>query len=114
MVRGEQMYHFRGAVSLKERRNRLGDYYVVTWTNNNLTQGPMKIIMDYQQAASGAKILHLHRNLPNHTTSGKVEFKVTGEPYRVGGRVLAWRVRLIQGGKLIAEKHSYLWRSSRH
>ncbi len=110
MVRGEQMYRLRGAVTLEERQERLGQYYTVTWKNNQASMGPMKIIMDYQQAATGSKNLRMSRDLPSDQTSGQVEFKVTGEAYRRGGRILAWRIRMIQGDKIISEKRSYLWR----
>lgn len=110
MIRGEQMHRLRGAVTLKERRARLGQYYTVTWKNPHPNQGQLKLVMDYQQTATGARVLQMSRRLPAGVSQGKVEFKVVGEPYRVGGRVLAWRIRLMQGRKMIAEKHSYLWK----
>ena len=56
MVRGEQMYRMRGAVSKEERSQRLGQYYSVRWENSNEAQGPLKIIMNYNQAATGSKV----------------------------------------------------------
>ncbi len=110
MVRGEQMYRLRGAVTLEERRHRLGQYYTVSWKNEQMAQGPMKVVMDYQQAATGSRVLRMSRELPADRASGRVEFQVTGESYRIGGRVLAWRIRLLRGDELVAEKRSYLWR----
>ncbi|MGB1260144.1 MAG: hypothetical protein ACPG6P_08900, partial [Akkermansiaceae bacterium] len=71
---------------------------------------PTHVVMDYQQAATGSKVLRKTHNLPAATPSGKVEFHVTGENYRTQGRVLSWRVRLMQGKKVLSEKRSYLWR----
>ena len=110
MVRGEQMFRLRGAVSMQERMHRLGQYYTVSWKNDRPDEGAMRVVMDYQQAATGSKTLHMHRDLPAGKSSGRVEFKVAGEAYRVGGRVLAWRVKLLRGGTVVDEKHSYLWR----
>lgn len=110
MVRGEQMYRLRGAVTLEERQRRLGQYYTVSWKNDQAAQGPMTVVMDYQQAATGSQVLRMSRDLPAGQTSGSVEFQVTGESYRIGGRVLAWRIRLLRADEIVAEKRSYLWR----
>ena len=110
MVRGEQVYRLRGAVTLEERQERLGQYYTVSWKNEGGSTGPLKIVMDYQQTATGSKNLRMSRDLPADKASGKVEFKMIGEAYRIGGRVLAWRIRMMDGNKVIAEKRSYLWR----
>ena len=108
MVRGEQMYRLKGAVTLEERRERLGDYYTVTW--KAIKTRPTRVVMDYQQAATGAKVLQQSVDLTEGSTGGKVEFAVIGSDYNNGGRVLAWRIRLMQGSSTIAEKRSYLWR----
>ena len=108
MVRGEQMYRLKGAVTLEERKERLGDYYTVTW--KAIKSRPTRVVMDYQQAATGAKILQQSHNIAPGATGGKVEFSVIGSDYNNGGRVLSWRIRLMQGDSTIAEKRSYLWR----
>lgn len=110
MVRGEQMYRLRGAVSMEEHRQRLGQYYTVRWNNDGSHAGPLSIAFEYRQAATGSEILRMSRDLPLSETSGQVEFAVNGEAYRTGGRVLAWRIRMFSGDKVIAEKKSYLWR----
>lgn len=108
MVRGEQLYRLKGAVTLEERKERLGNYYTVTW--RAMGAQPTRLVMDYQQAATGSKVLRMSRDLPLKKSGGKVEFKVTGDAYNHGGRVLAWRIRLLRGDHVLAEKRSYLWR----
>ena len=110
MARGEQFYRLRGAVTLAERKSRLGHYYTVEWENDQIGVGELKVVMDYQQAATGAKVLQVSRDVPNDLKSGKIEFHITGEHYRVGGQVLAWQVQLLRGSRVIAEKRSYLWK----
>ncbi len=110
MVRGEQAYRLRGAVTMEERKSRLGQYYTVSWKNDRPSGGPMKVVMDYQQATSGSDVHQMKRDLPSGESEGRVEFKVIGNPYLVGGRVLAWRIRLLRDGEIIADKRSYLWR----
>jgi len=110
MVRGEQAYRLRGAVTMKERKSRLGQYYTVSWKNDSPSGEPMKVVMDYQQATTGSEVHQMKRDLPSGESAGRVEFKVTGNSYLLGGRVLAWRIRLLREGEIIAEKRSYLWR----
>ena len=92
VIRGEQLKRLYGAVSLEERRERLGLYYTVRWNGPaGREQDPVKIVFDYRQAATGAKILTMTEERPG-TAQGKVEFAVTGEAYRERGRVLAAKV----------------------
>ena len=109
VVRGEHLKRLYGAVSMEERRERLGLYYTVRWNGPaGREQDPVKIVFDYRQAATGAKILTMTQEQPG-TARGSVEFAVTGKAYREGGRVLAWRMRLYRGGDLVDTKYSYLW-----
>lgn len=110
MVRGEQLYRMRGAVTLEQRRNRLGDYYTIYWNTAEAASGNLKVVFEYQQATTASKILTMTRDIPASQTSGSVEFRIAGEAYREGGNVLAWRARLMKGGRVIAMKRSYLWR----
>lgn len=110
MTRGEQLYRLRGAVTLKERESRLGHYYTVSWINDRPGTGPIRVVMNYQQAGTGSRILQLKNDLPRDDPSGKLEFLISGEAYRTGGRVLAWQIQLIRSSEVIAEERSYLWR----
>jgi len=112
MARGEQQYRLRGAVTMEERVSRLGHYYSVSWKNPQADVGreDLKLVMDYQQTATASKVLRMSRDLPDDVESGKMEFQIADEAYRVGGRVLAWRVQLLRGGRMIGEKQSYLWK----
>jgi hypothetical protein len=46
---------------------------------------------------------------PNARGSYKTEFKVVGDDYLDDGRVTAWRCSLIENGRIVAERHSYMW-----
>ncbi|BDS05183.1 hypothetical protein NT6N_02230 [Oceaniferula spumae] len=109
MIRGEQLYRLRGAVTMEERTSRLGHYYTVYW-NDIQNTGDAKVVFEYQQATTASKVLTMTREIPAGLNSGSVEFRVIGDSYKQGGRVLAWRARLISNGKVLAMKRSYLWR----
>ena len=110
MIRGEQQYRLKGAVTNTERQSRLGQYYTVRWQSVDRATSSLRIVMDYEQAATGAKKLQMIQELPANEDSGTIEFQITGENYRKNGRVLSWRVRLMDGSQIIDEKRSYLWR----
>ena len=107
LIRGEGRKRLYGAVSQAEREDRKGQYYSVRW-RASATGEPVKVEFAYRQAATGSKIQTLAHQLPAGDT-GVVEFSVTGESYREGGRVLSWRMRLYQGEVLLGEQKSFLW-----
>jgi hypothetical protein len=39
----------------------------------------------------------------------KTEFQIIGQPYLQSGRVVAWRIQVIQGGQVIGQETSFLW-----
>jgi hypothetical protein len=107
MVDHEKAVRLYGAVSMQERRQRLGQYYTILW---NADVGVNKeISFEYQQANSGSEIKTIKRHLDVDAVSGKEEFSVIGDNYFDNGRVLTWRISLISDGKIIATKQSYLW-----
>lgn len=110
-VRGEQLYRLNGAVTQKERENRKGSYYTMSWNTPQAVAGDMKIIFEYQQAATASKVLTMTRNIPAGQEKGSVEFNIIGQAYLKGGNVLAWRARLVQDGKVVATQRSYLWKT---
>ncbi len=107
MVTHEKSRRLYGAISMEERRQRLGQYYTVLW---NLKDGGKKeILFEYQQGKTGSLVKTMRRELDSSETSGKEEFSVIGDNHFENGRVLCWRVSLIADGKTISTEQSYLW-----
>ena len=46
---------------------------------------------------------------PNARGHHKTEFAIIGDDFFDDGRVIAWRCLLIENGRIVAEKKSYLW-----
>jgi len=114
MVRGDQRKHFYGAVTLEEQRQRLGQYYTLSWDltreqNINNAQ-PVELIFLYRQGATGAQIKRKSYTYNRGVKAGKLEINIIGDNYLKGGRVLSWRAELRQGKKLITSEESYLWK----
>lgn len=106
MVQNEKLRRLHGAVSVEERKQRLGQYYTVLW-NDSATKVGREIRFQYQQG--GSKVKTIRRSLDPFSSSGKEEFSIIGDNYFKNGRVLAWKIDLTADGETIASKQSYLW-----
>ncbi|MBC7981255.1 MAG: hypothetical protein H7Y36_11895 [Armatimonadetes bacterium] len=109
LVRHEKLRRLYGAVSLEERKGRLGQYYTVIWASPNEGGLKREILFQFLQGGSGSRIKNMRRELPMEQAEGKEEFAVIGDDYFKNGRVLAWKMSLIVGGDPVATKQSYLW-----
>lgn len=109
MIRNEKLRRLHGAVTNEELAGRLGHYYTIRWRNRDVAKGPATLTFEYQQVATASEIKTIRKELPENATSGVVEIEVTGEDYRQGGRVLAWRITLRRGDETVATRQSYLW-----
>lgn len=110
MVRMEKERLLRGAVSMEERKNRLGQYYALLWNDpSGAGQGEVELLFEYQQGATGSKIKRMVRKFPAAESQGRIEFSVIGDNYFKGGKVLAWKATLSRGGRVLATQQSYLW-----
>ena len=110
MVRMEKERHLRGAVSMEERRERLGQYYTLLWNDpTGAGQGEVEIIFQYQQGATASKVKRMVATFPSSDTKGTTGFAVIGSDYFNNGKVLAWKATLQRGKRVIATQQSYLW-----
>jgi hypothetical protein len=110
MVRMEKSRRLRGAVSMEERRQRLGQYYTILWSDPaGAGQGKVEVVFQYQQGASASRVKRMSKEFPASDAEGIVEFAVVGDDYFKGGKVLAWKATVSRGGRELAAQRSYLW-----
>jgi hypothetical protein len=110
LVRMEKERRLRGAVSMEERRGKLGQYFTMLWNDQaGAGTADVEIVFEYQQGASASRVKHMTSRFPASDKSGTAEFAVIGEDYFKNGRVLAWKASLRRGSTLIATRRSYLW-----
>lgn len=106
----EKNRRLRGAVSMEERRQRLGQYYTLLWHDPaGAGQGPVEVAFLYQQGASASRVKRMTRQFPADATEGTANFEVIGDDYFKNGKVLAWKATLSRNGRELASKQSYLW-----
>lgn len=110
MARNEKLRRLHGAVSMEERKQRLGQYFDVHWHHpEGQHQAPVTITFEYQQGATASKIKTIRREFPAELAHGHTEIAIIGDDYFDNGRVLAWRTTLRRGNETIATRRSYLW-----
>ena len=110
MIRMEKERRLRGAVSMAERKERLGQYYTFIWSDpDGVGKGPVEIIFQYQQGATASRVKRMVKSFPAAETKGIAEFAVIGKNYFENGKVLAWKATAQRGGKTFATQKSYLW-----
>ncbi len=107
MVSHEKQRRLYGAVSLEDRKGKLGQYYTAIWALPAGGAEDGKLIFQYQQGKSGSRVKRMEREISG--TDGKEEFAVIGDDYFENGRVLTWKMSLISGGETVATEQSYLW-----
>lgn len=110
MVRMEKERHLHGAVSMEQRRQRLGQYYSLLWSDPaGAGQGKVETVFFYQQGGTGSLVKRMVKTFPASASEGVAEFAVTGDDYFKGGRVLAWKATVSRGGHELASRRSYMW-----
>jgi hypothetical protein len=110
MVRMEKLRRLHGALTAAERNDRLGHYYTMHWSDPaGAGKGEIEIVFEYQQGSTASQVKRQWQRFASSDRSGKAEFRVTGDDYLKGGRVLAWKATLKRGGREIESHHSYLW-----
>jgi len=109
-VRMEKLRRLHGAVSMAERREKLGQYYTMLWSDPGAAgQGEVEVIFEYQQGRTASLVKRMVKKFPASDTQGKAEFAVIGQNYFKNGRVTTWKATLKRGGRVIDSKQSYLW-----
>lgn len=110
MMRMEKERHLHGAVSMAERRQKLGQYYTLLWSDpSGVGHGAVEVLFQYQQGATASLVKHMTKEFPATAAEGVAEFAVIGDDYFNGGRVLAWKATVRRGGRELASRRSYLW-----
>ena|ERR1700736_434757 len=103
----ERKYRFFGAVTALDERQRLGDYFDFFWRSQH--PADLTVRLEYRQENLHAHVQAQEISYANVRGSRRTEFKVVGDDYFDGGRVIAWRCCLIENGRIVAENHSFLW-----
>ena len=103
----ERQYRLFGAVTKLDQHQRFGNYFDFFWRAKQSADIIMRL--EYRQEKLHAHVQAQEISYANIRGHHKTEFKVIGDDYFDGGRVIAWRCLMIQDGKIVAEDRSFLW-----
>ena len=103
----ERSYRLHGAVTGLDQRQRFGQYFDFFWRAKRLSD--LTVRFEYKQTKLKAFIQAKEQTYQNVNGTNRSEFRVVGDEYFDDGEVLAWRCLLIEHGRIVAEKRSFLW-----
>jgi hypothetical protein len=106
-IRFERPYRLFGAVTKLDQRERMGNYFDFFWRARRIAD--LTVRLEYRQEKLHSHLQAQEISYLQARGNYKTEFKVVGDDYFDDGRVTAWRCLLIENGRIVAEKHSYLW-----
>lgn len=95
MHRSQATFLLYGAVSNKERVQRQGQYYFVTWYDADPDQA-VTLVMMYRQGKTGSRILTKSISYPAGRKGGTQSpvFEFIGDDAKENGQILAWKLLL--------------------
>jgi hypothetical protein len=96
-----------GAVTQVDRRQRYGHYYDFFWRADR--PADITVRFEYRQQNLGSYVQAKEVDYKGVKGSQKTSFHVIGDDYEEEGKVTAWRVVIIENGKIVALNQSFLW-----
>jgi hypothetical protein len=106
-LQAETDRRYFGAISAAERRSRQGHYYSVHWAASRPSD--VRVRMEYRQQKLGLHVQSMERHYPAAKGAMKTEFSVVGDDYHDDGAVTAWRMTLVENGRIVAVTQSFMW-----
>ncbi len=103
----ERSYRLHGAVTGLDQRQRFGQYFDFFWRAKRPSD--VTVRFEYKQEKLKAFVQAKEQTYQNVNGTNRSEFRVVGDEYFDDGQVLAWRCLLIEHGRTVAEKRSFLW-----
>src|SRR6267143_4622989 len=103
----ERQYRLFGAVTALDQRQRFGEYFDFFWRAKQPSD--VTVRFEYKQEKLRAFVQAKEQAYQNVRGTNHSGFRVVGDEYFDDGQVLAWRCLLIEHGRIVAEKRSFLW-----
>jgi hypothetical protein len=103
----EKSYRVFGAVTGADQRQRHGQYFDFFWRAKR--PADVTVRFEYKQEKLRAQTQAKEVAYRDIHGTNRSEFRVVGDEFFDDGKVLAWRCLLIEHGRIVAEKRSFLW-----
>lgn len=105
----EQDRRYYGAINDFERRQRDGHAYTVHWKAKPSVPGEITVRFEYRQQRLGSHVQTQEVQYSKVSGRQRTEFTVQGDDYHQDGAVTAWRILLIEQGRIVGLQQSFLW-----
>jgi hypothetical protein len=105
----EQDRRYYGAINAFERKQREGHSYTVHWRAKNAAPTGLTVRFEYRQQRLGSHVQTQEVHFPKVSGKQRTEFTIQGEDYHQDGAVTAWRILLIEQGRVVGLQQSFLW-----
>jgi hypothetical protein len=105
----EQDRRYYGAINSFERRQREGHSYTVHWRAKSAAPTGLTVRFEYRQQRLGSHVQTQEVHFPKVSGKQRTEFTIQGEDYHQDGAVTAWRILLIEQGRVVGLQQSFLW-----
>ncbi len=115
----EQRYFNFGAVTRQQKKQKKGHYFTFFWKPRRpLTEG--KVVWEYLQEHEANTVFTQEQPFARAHGWQASRFAVVGDQYnprnkclepdcKLGGRVIAWRLRIYENNTLVGETTSFVW-----
>ena len=103
----ERYYRTYGAITALDARDLFGTYFDFFWRGRR--DADVKVRLEYRQEKLHAFVQAREVHYPKAKGHNRTEFAIIGDEFAAAGRVIAWRVLLIEDGRVVALTRSYLW-----
>ena len=107
MLTFERLHRNYGAISNADLRERYGNYYTFFWKTDRAAD--LTVRFEYRLEKLGNYVQAMERNYKGAKGSVETSFEVIGDEHLQDGRVTAWRVVIIEDGRVVALNQSFLW-----
>jgi hypothetical protein len=103
----ERSYRLFGAVTGADQRQRHGQYFDFFWR----AKRPSDVTVRFEYKQEKLRAFTQAKEVAYRDVHGtnRSEFRIIGDEFFDDGKVLAWRCLLIEHGRIVAEKRSFLW-----
>jgi hypothetical protein len=107
MINFERQRTIFGAVSGYDRIERYGHYFNAWWRSKRAADITVRLEYRQENLGSHVQARELHYRGAKGTFESK--FSVIGDEYSEDGKVTAWRLLLIENGRIVGLRQSFLW-----
>jgi hypothetical protein len=107
MINFERQRTVFGAVSNYDRSERYGHYFNAWWRAKRPAN--ITVRLEYRQENLGSHVMARELHYPNAKGTIESKFNIIGDEYSEDGKVTAWRLILIENGRIVGLRQSFLW-----